>query len=326
VAEKPRPASDPALWLAQVQSFLSLGFLLVFAALSLGLVWMLAWFRLRSVGAQADPGWLAAYRFWVRVFALAASLAAGSGAAALVLLPGLWPGLAERIADILSPLLALAMVGALVSGACCVGPMLFGERRLRPRWHAAAVVLVAVGLSVTVACVLALASWTRNPTGVLQQNGRFVVLDWGQVLANPGLPWIGGLMLAGSCLCAALLVLAVTAWQVRARPSGAGERLALRAALVVALASVLALLFLCWGVGGGVHEPSAAAPVWLPFAVQNAISLDEVVTDASATALACVLVLSALVYLALCVAFIAIVRHAARYGVVPVGRKRGYAR
>jgi len=263
----------------------------------------------------------ALYRFWVRVFALAASLAAGSGAAALVLLPGLWPGLAERMTDILSPVLALALVGALLTGACCVAPMLFGERSLRPRWHAAAVVLAAVGLSFTLACLLALASWTRTPTGALQQNGQFVVLDWGQVLVNPAMPWFSGLTLAGSFLCAAAVVLTVTAWQGRARPPGAGERLAFRLARVVALASSLVLALTLWGAAGVVNGKIDATLAWGAFAVQNAITFDEVVSDASAPRLAFVLVLSVLVYLALCAAFVAIVRHAARYGVVPVGRR-----
>ncbi|NLC37509.1 MAG: cytochrome ubiquinol oxidase subunit I, partial [Alcaligenaceae bacterium] len=58
-----------ALWISQAQFFMSLSFMLLFLLLEIGLAWSLVVFRLRALGG-ADR-WLQAYRFWVRVFALA---------------------------------------------------------------------------------------------------------------------------------------------------------------------------------------------------------------------------------------------------------------
>src|SRR3546814_13277197 len=58
------------LWLTQIQFFSSLGFMLLFLVIELGLAWVLLYFKWRSLGPD-HAAWTAAYRFWVRVFALA---------------------------------------------------------------------------------------------------------------------------------------------------------------------------------------------------------------------------------------------------------------
>jgi len=439
-----------ALWLAP--SFISLGFAAVFAALSLGLAWLLAWFRLRSLGRRADAGWLAAYRFWVRIFALALALATAGGVVVLIQLPALWPGLPQRISAVGSPLLALALASVLIGKTCFLGPMLFAERRLPPAIHAFTVLMVAVGMTLALACLLLLGSWMQTPAGTVLQDGQVVVRDWGQVLRNPAMPWYAGLYLASSVLGAACVVLAVTARQGLARPADAGERLAFRSARVAALASVLALAISLpgWGRMTALHQPAAAAagaaywhsgepadvtlfawpdatqmrnraalawpnagsywlgvdaygrprgldqfsgmhpPVavvflslrgawliglltaltlvyiglrrrrtapyglsrwerawlavvgwsgaWLlpcgmaallfgayPFAVQGAITLDEVMADAGAGQMIAITACTAIVYALLLAGFVAMIRHACRHGVIPVARHRGRA-
>jgi len=318
----------PALWLAQVQSWISLGFMAVFAALSLGLAWLLAWFRLQSLRQPTDAGWLAAYRFWVRVFALSLTLALAGGVVVLIQLPMLWPGVLERISAVASPLLTLAVIGAFLVKVCFLGPMLFAERRLSPAIHACAVLMVAVGVTLILACLLFLGAWMRTPAGGTWIDGQFVVHDWWQVLANPAAPWYAGQYLAASLLCAACLVLAITAWQRRTRPANPQEQLAFRSARILALASALTLLALVAGAANmtSLYQPAkVAATAVYPFAVQDTITLDEVVTQATAWSLFAIVVASVVAYVLLLAAFVAMVRHAARYGVIPIKRHRGRA-
>jgi len=251
------------LWLAHIQSFISLAFLALCAGLSLGLAWLLAWFRLRALGRQADAGWLAAYRFWVRIFALVQALAFAGGVAALITLPALWPGLLERTSAIVSPLLAWTLVIVILFKSCFLGPMLFAERRCKPALHASAVLMVAMGITLTLVALVLLCAWTQTPTGAVLRDGRFVVEDWGQVLRSPAMPWYVGLCLAGSLLCTACLVLAVTAWQGATRSTDMGERLAFRSALGLGLVSVLALTALVPGAARmtAKHQPAKAAAI-----------------------------------------------------------------
>jgi len=443
-------ATYTALWLAQ--SFISLGFAAVFAALSLGLAWLLVWFRLRSLGRRADAGWLAAYRFWVRIFALALVLASAGGVVVLIQLPALWPGLPQRISAVSSPLLALALASVLICKTCFLGPMLFAQRRLHPAIHTFTVLMVAVGVTLALTCLLVLGTWMQTPAGTALQDGQIVVRDWGQVLRNPAMPWYTGLYVSSSLLGAACVVLAVTARQGLTRAADSGERLAFRSALVVALVSAVTLAVLLPGSGRmtALHQPAAAAagaaywhsgepadavlfawpdatqkrnraalawpdagrywlgvdaqghprgldqfsgmhpPVavvflsmrgawlvglltlltlvyvglrrwwsapdglsrwertwlmvvgwsgaWLlpcgmatlllgayPFAVQGAITLNEIMADASPVQMIVVLACTSVVYGLLLAGFVAMIRHAARYGVIPVARHRGRA-
>src|SRR3546814_9631059 len=86
------------LWLSQIQFFSSLGFMLLFLALELGLAWVLLYFKLRSRGPN-HAAWTAAYRFWVRVFALAFILSFAACLPVLIQFGSLWPELIEKIGD-----------------------------------------------------------------------------------------------------------------------------------------------------------------------------------------------------------------------------------
>ncbi|MGE8642286.1 MAG: cytochrome ubiquinol oxidase subunit I, partial [Achromobacter sp.] len=58
------------LSLARAQFVASLSFLALFLAISLALAWVLLFFKVRARWSGRG-GWTAAYRFWVRIFALA---------------------------------------------------------------------------------------------------------------------------------------------------------------------------------------------------------------------------------------------------------------
>src|SRR5690606_9590387 len=58
---------NTTVWLSQIQSLVSLGFMSLFLLIELGLAWVLLFFRLAD---RYSPGnaWMLAYRFWVRVY------------------------------------------------------------------------------------------------------------------------------------------------------------------------------------------------------------------------------------------------------------------
>src|SRR5688500_4204729 len=76
-----------ALLLARMQFAANITFHILFPTISIGLAWLLLFFRLRwlksTTGAGRAPaaaqGWLDAYRFWTKVFALTFALGVVSG-------------------------------------------------------------------------------------------------------------------------------------------------------------------------------------------------------------------------------------------------------
>ncbi len=248
------------LWLSQIQFYTSLGFMALFLMTEVGLAWMLVYFRIRSLSAPADT-WMAAYRFWVRVFALAFILAFAAGLPVFIQFGSLWPALMGKIGDVAGPLLAAGITSVFVFKSCFLGAMLFGERRLSDKAHAVVVFMVAVGALVMAFWLLALVSWMHVPMGAVMHDDQYQVSDWAAVIFNPALPWYAGLFLGASMLLAAFLVMGVVAAQSLRRPSQENERLAFRAA--VRLACVCVVLQVVFVTGAGLvtarYQPAKAA-------------------------------------------------------------------
>lgn len=226
------------LWLAQIQFFSAFGFLVLFMALELGLAWVLLFFRVRTLSVNA-AGWTEAYRFWVRVFALASALGFAAGVSLLIQLGGLWPGLIDRIGDVAGPMLAAVVALTFFFKTCFLGLMLFSARRMAGMLHAIVVGLVAIGSSLATFFVVALVAWTHTPSGAILFNGQYVVTDPWRVLFSPALPWYVGLFVGMAALMVAFLMLAVTAGQANRNPKGPSYRLVFRTALIVALAGIV---------------------------------------------------------------------------------------
>ncbi|MGE8686773.1 MAG: cytochrome ubiquinol oxidase subunit I [Achromobacter sp.] len=229
------------LSLARAQFVASLSFLALFLAVSLALAWVLLFFKIRARWS-GHGGWTAAYRFWVRIFALAFVLTLAASVPVLIQIGSLWAGLMDKIGNVAGPLLGYGILSAFILKSCFLGVMLFGQRRVSDGAHTLAVLMVAVGQLVAVFWVLALQSWMQTPDGALLVDGRYQVYDWAAVVLNPSVGWRMAVVAVGAALAASFLMMGVTALQALRRPLGDGERSAFKTALVVAaLASVMQL-------------------------------------------------------------------------------------
>ncbi len=251
-----------ALLLARVQFALSLNFHVLFAALAMALGWILGFFRWMA-WRRPDAAWMAAYRFWVRVFALAFILALASALPVLFELGTLWPALLERVGNVAGPLLAFGITTLFLVKSVFMGVMLFGQRRVSDPAHVFAVFMVALGLSGTVFWGVVLQSWTHTPEGATLIDGRYQVIDWAELILNPALGWYLALFAAGGVLTAGFLMLGITAWQARRRPLEDGERLTFRVGLGVALLGLVIQAVALDGTGRVTarYQPATAAAV-----------------------------------------------------------------
>ncbi|OZI67182.1 cytochrome ubiquinol oxidase subunit I [Bordetella genomosp. 11] len=258
--------SIPPLFLGRLQFIGSLAFVALFMALALALSWLLLYFKLRA-RTSGDAGWTSAYRFWVRIFALAFILALACGVPVLLQLGTVWSGLMDKIGNVAGPLVGFAVLSVFALKSCFLGVMLFGQRRVSEIVHTLSVLMVALGHLATVFWVLALVSWAQTPDGAVAVDGRFQIYDWARVVFNPALGWMLGSTVLGALLTAAFLIMGITAWQALRRPLDDGERLGFRAAL--GLACIAAALLAPVGAGMGKliahYQPAkaaAAAPYW----------------------------------------------------------------
>lgn len=249
-----------SLQLARAQFLASFSFMALFMAVALALSWMLLYFKVRARhGGQ--PGWTAAYRFWVRVFALSFVLALAAVLPVLVQLGSLWSGLMDKIGNVIGPLVGYAVLSVFVLKSCFLGVMLFGQRRVSETAHTLAVLMVALGQLLATVWLIAIHSWLQTPDGAAMIDGRYQVYDWRAVVFNPSFGWSLALTLLGSALAAAFLVMGVTALQALRRPPGDGERCAFRTALVTALLAALLQIPVAVGMADRIslYQPAKAA-------------------------------------------------------------------
>jgi cytochrome d ubiquinol oxidase subunit I len=233
--------SIPPLFLGRVQTVASFSFLMLFLAVILALAWVLLYFKLRARGA-GESAWTGAYRFWVRVYALAFVLALACCVPVLAQLGGVWSGLMDRIGNLAGPLLAFGILSIFALKSCFLGVMLFGQRRVSEAMHSLSVFMVALGQLVAVFWIVELLSWMQTPAGAVLVEGHYQVYDWSAALLNPSLGPMLAAVLVGAALTGAFLMLGITAWQALRRPLVDSERLSFRTALVLAcIAIVLAL-------------------------------------------------------------------------------------
>lgn len=230
-----------AIGLAQSQFSLNLGFFNLFAALSTVLAWVVFWFRLRA-WRHGGGGWLAAYRFWVRIFALCYFLTLGLLLPVLIQIGTLWPSLLERIGNVAGPLVAFGLVSLFLFKSMFMGTLLYGQRRVSARMHVMSALGVAAGMSFTAFWALVLWSWMLSPDGATLIDGRFQVYHWPDVIINPLLPSHLMLFLGFGVLAAGWLMIGLSAWLSRKRPLDEGERSVFKTGLAMSLLAILG----CW--------------------------------------------------------------------------------
>jgi cytochrome d ubiquinol oxidase subunit I len=221
-----------ALILARMQFAANITFHILFPTITIALGWVLLAFRLKWLRTQ-DVAWLAAYRFWTKVFALTFALGVVSGITMSFQFGTNWPGFMERTGNVAGPLLGYEVLTAFFLEATFLGIMLFGHGKVSERVHLIATALVAFGTTMSAFWILALNSWMQTPAGVELRGGEFFVTSWAEVIFSPSFPYRLAHMLLASGLTVAFLLAGLSAWQILRRKVQPGTNRTLRFGLTM---------------------------------------------------------------------------------------------
>ena len=156
---------------------------------------------------------MAAYQFWIKIFALTFAIGAVSGITMSFQFGTNWPGFMNTVGNVAGPLLAYEVLTAFFLEATMLGIMLFGRGRVSEWVHTLATWLVAVGTTASAFWILALDSWMQTPTGFQMIDGKAHVLSWFDVVFNPSFPYRMTHMLLASGLTVAFLVAGLSAFR-----------------------------------------------------------------------------------------------------------------
>ncbi|MFD0916224.1 cytochrome ubiquinol oxidase subunit I [Pseudahrensia aquimaris] len=248
------------LILSRIQFGANISFHILFPTITIALGWVLLFFKLRY-NKTGDEGWMDAYRFWVKVFALSFAMGVVSGITMSFQFGTNWPGFMEKVGNIAGPLLAYEIMTAFFLEAVFLGIMLFGFSRV-PGWlHTTATCLVAIGTTMSTFWIIVLNSWMHTPAGFEMRDGVAHATDWAAIVFNPSMPYRFTHMMLASGLTVAFLIAGLSAYRRLRGDFDRSVKYALRTGVVMAalLIPVQILVGDLHGLNTLEHQPQKVA-------------------------------------------------------------------
>ena len=262
---------DPLI-LSRIQFAANISFHILFPTLTIGLCWILLYFRVRYT-LSGDRYWEEAYLFWVKIFALSFALGVVTGITMSFQFGTNWPGYMERVGNIAGPLLGYEVLTAFFLEASFLGIMLFGKARVSNRLHLFSTCMVAIGTTFSAFWILSLNSWMQTPTGYYVEDGVFFVESWIEVVFNPSFGYRLAHMINACLLTAAFFVAGISAWRILKGVDGPATYRAIRSCII--MAAVLSPLQIFIGDLHGLntleHQPAKIAAIEAVWETERAV-------------------------------------------------------
>jgi cytochrome bd ubiquinol oxidase subunit I len=210
--------------LARAQFAFTMAFHIVFPAFSIGLASYLAVLEALWLWTNRDV-FINLFHYWLKIFAIAFGMGVVSGIVMSYQFGTNWSAFADKTGPVIGPLMAYEVLTAFFLEAGFLGVMLFGLRRVGPRLHFLATLMVATGTLISAFWILSANSWMQTPAGyAVNADGQFVAADWLKVIFNPSFPYRLVHMVLAAYLTTALVVGSVGAFHLLRDQHLAGPR------------------------------------------------------------------------------------------------------
>ena len=156
-----------------------------------------------------------------------------------------WSTYSRTVGDVFGAPLAMEGLAAFFLESTFLGLWVFGWDKLPRRVHLATIWAVAAGASLSAAFIMAANSWMQHPVGytINTSTGRPQLNDIWAVLTNPVFLWGYVHVLLASLVTAAVVMLGVSAWQLRRGNAPEVFKSSARLALIVLTPSIVLAMF-----------------------------------------------------------------------------------
>jgi cytochrome bd ubiquinol oxidase subunit I len=124
-------------------------------------------------------------RFWSKLYVLNFGIGVATGLPMAFQFGLNWAPFSEAVGDFFGTVLGFESTMAFMLEASFLGIMLFGWERVPPVIHWISTMLVAFGANLSTFWILSANSWLQTPAGGEFVDGKFVVHDYFQAIANP---------------------------------------------------------------------------------------------------------------------------------------------
>ncbi|NDV00650.1 cytochrome ubiquinol oxidase subunit I [Pseudoroseicyclus tamaricis] len=182
--------SFDAVLLARIQFAFTVSFHFLFPAFTIGLASYLAVLNGLWLWTKEEK-YLALFRYWVKIFALAFAMGVVSGIVMSYQFGTNWSVFSDKAGPVIGAPMAYEVLSAFFLEAGFLGIMLFGRDRVGPGLHMAACLAVAVGTVMSAFWIISVNSWMHTPAGfeIDAETGQFLPTNFWEVIFNPSFPY-----------------------------------------------------------------------------------------------------------------------------------------
>jgi cytochrome d ubiquinol oxidase subunit I len=178
-----------------------------------------------------------------------------------------WGAYSRLVGNVFGAPLAMEGLGAFFLESTFLGLWLFGWDKLPRRVHLLTIWAVAFGSAFSALFILAANSWMQHPVGYVMVNGKPQLNDIWALFTNPVFVWGYAKVLFAALTTGCMVMLAVSAWQLRHGGDRPVFTRSARMALIVLVPAILFTLLIGdeLGVVEGKYQPmkiAAAEAQW----------------------------------------------------------------
>jgi cytochrome bd ubiquinol oxidase subunit I len=221
--------------LARIQFAFTIGFHFLFVPLSIGLAMMVVIAETRHYRSRlsSDRG---AADFWTRLFTTTFAVGVATGLTMEFAFGANWAGYSRFVGDIFGAPLAAEGVFAFFLESAFLGVLLFGRKRVGPRFYYVSTWLVFLGAALSALWIIVANSWQQTPRGYKVSGGKALLTDFWAALGNPSTAPRYLHTVVATLIAGAFVVVGISAWYLLKGRHSAFARRYLLTGLIIGLA------------------------------------------------------------------------------------------
>jgi cytochrome bd ubiquinol oxidase subunit I len=175
---------NPAFW-SRLQFAFTLIYHYLFPQLTMGLAWFLVYWKWRAL-RTGNEKYNRAVRFWAKIFGLSFAVGVVTGIPMEFQFGTNWADFSRYAGGVIGQTLAMEGMFAFFLESAFVGALIWGEKRLGPRYHFLAALAVALGSWISGYFILVTNAFMQRPVGYqVQVDGSLGIDSLRAYLLNP---------------------------------------------------------------------------------------------------------------------------------------------
>jgi len=155
--------SDPAAW-SRIQFAFTIIYHYLFPQLTMGLAWFLVYWKWRAL-RTGDEKYNQAARFWAKIFGLNFAVGVVTGIPMEFQFGTNWASFSKYAGGVIGQTLAMEGMFAFFLESAFIGALIWGEKRLGPRYHFLAALAVALGSWISGYFIIVTNAFMQHPVG-----------------------------------------------------------------------------------------------------------------------------------------------------------------